>query len=144
MFASSELEFDGIRIQAHRIHHSQYMVKDEETGEEYNRHRDVENVAYLIEIGGLRLLHVGDAALPLSREYLESDRFPKAKIDIVFLEYFDWSEETKEILELMRPDHIVFMHLPPQPEKIERLTGHLSGKFPNAVLFQEPLERRSF
>ena len=44
----------------------------------------------------------------------------------------------------MRPDHIVFMHLPPQPEKIERLTGHLSGKFPNAVLFQEPLERRSF
>jgi L-ascorbate metabolism protein UlaG (beta-lactamase superfamily) len=144
MFASSEFEFDGIRIEAHRIHHSQYMDKDEETGEEINRHRDVENLAYLIEIEGVRLLHVGDAVLPLNREYLESDRFPKGKIDIVFLEFFDWSEETKEILEPMRPDQIVFMHLPPQPEEIEKYARHLKKKFPNAVLFQEPLQTRGF
>jgi len=142
MFASSEFEFDGIRIEAHRIHHSQFIDKDEETGEEINRHRDVENLAYLIEIDGLRLLHVGDAVLPLNREYLESERFPKGKIDIVFLEYFDFSEETKEILEPMRPDHIVFMHLPPQSDKIEKLSGYLWWNFPNAVLFKEPLERR--
>jgi L-ascorbate metabolism protein UlaG (beta-lactamase superfamily) len=120
------------------------MVKDETTGKEHNRHEDVENLAYLIEVDGFRMLHVGDAVLPLNREYLESDHFPEGKIDVVFLEFFDWSDETREILEPLAPDHIVFMHLPPQAEKIEQYGAHLKAKFPNAVVFREPLEARTF
>jgi L-ascorbate metabolism protein UlaG (beta-lactamase superfamily) len=143
-FESRELGFSGIGIQAHRLHHSEYMVKDPTTGEEVNRHRDVENLAYLIEVYGIRVLHVGDAVLPPNREHLESEGFPKGKIDLVFLEFFDWSEETVEILESMEPDHIVFMHLPPQPEQIEQYASHLAQKFPNAVVFREPLESSLF
>ncbi len=143
-FGSRELGFSGIGIEAHRLHHSEYIVKDPRTGEEVDRHRDVENLAYLIAIGGFRALHVGDAVLPPNREHLESEGFPKGKIDLVFLEFFDWSDETIEILDTMKPDHIVFMHLPPQPEQIEKHAGHLSQKFPNAVIFREPLESRTF
>jgi L-ascorbate metabolism protein UlaG (beta-lactamase superfamily) len=143
-FESRDLGFNGIGIEVHRLHHSPYMVKDPETGEEYNRHRDVDNLAYIINMGGFRILHVGDATLPPNREHLESEAFPKGKIDLVFLEFFDWSEETVEILKSMKPDHVIFMHLPPEPEKIEQYAGHLSQIFPNAVIFREPLERRTF
>jgi L-ascorbate metabolism protein UlaG (beta-lactamase superfamily) len=145
LFDSTELVVEGIRIQAHRIRHSEYMVTDEKTGKQYNRHENVENLAYVIEIGNVRLLHVGDAILPLNREYLESERFPQEKMDIVFLEFFDWSDETTGILERrLKPEHVVFMHLPPQEEKIESLTRHLTESFPNAVIFRKPLEARSF
>lgn len=143
-FESRAMGFGGIGIEAHRLHHSEFMVKDPGTGEEVNRHRDVENLAYIIEFYGIRMLHVGDAVLPLNREHLESEDFPKGKIDLVFLEFFDWAEETVEILKPMAPDHVIFMHLPPQPEKIEQYAGHLSGMFPNAVIFREPLESRTF
>jgi hypothetical protein len=84
------------------------------------------------------------AVLPLNRDYFEAEHFPKEKIDIVFLEFFDWSDETREILNRMTPDHIVFMHLPPGKEKIEQLTRHLEDRFPRAVIFQEPMQARSF
>lgn len=145
LFESVELAVEGIRVRAHRLRHSEYLVTDEKTGQQYNRHEHVENLAYVIEMGDARLLHVGDAVLPLNREYLESERFPEEKMNIVFLEFFDWSSETRSILERrFEPDHVVFMHLPPQEEVIESLAGRLTERFPEAVIFRKPLESRSF
>jgi L-ascorbate metabolism protein UlaG (beta-lactamase superfamily) len=144
LFQSTSLDLEGIQLQVHRIHHSEYMVTDEKTGKKYNRHEKVENLAYVIEIDGMTLLHVGDAVLPINREYLEAEHLPE-NMDFVFLEYFDWSDETREILQQrMKPDHVVFMHLPREPEKIERLDHHLSDKFPGAVIFREQLQVRTF
>ena len=145
LFESTELTLKGIRLQIHRIRHSEYLETDEKTGKQYNRHQDIENLAYLVEYADVALLHVGDAVLPLNREYFEAEPFSKKKLEFVFLEYFDWSDETKEILQLsMKPDHIIFMHLPPVPEKIEQLTRHLLEKFPNTVVFQEQMQLRTF
>jgi len=145
MFESAELDLSGIRVQIHRIHHSKFMETNEQTGEQVNRHQDIENLAFLVDVAGVALLHVGDAVLPHNRDYFEKESFSKKKLDFAFLEFFDWSDETKEILQLsMKPKHIVFMHLPPELEKIEKYTRHLSGKFSNAVVFQEPMQRRSF
>lgn len=91
------------------------------------------------------MLHVGDATLNQNLELFEEGVFQKTKIDIVFLEYFDWSDETKAVLDRwMTPDHLVFMHLPPDPEEIHTITARLLQKFPNAVVFAEPMEERVF
>jgi len=141
---STELTVHGIRIEAHRLRHSAYMVKDEKTGESYNRHEGIENIVYLIEIGGAKFFHVGDAVLSQDAEYFTEENLTKQNVTIAFLEFFDWSEETKEILQdWMSPDHVVFMHLPPQKEQIEKLTRRLTEIYPNAFLFREPLETRS-
>jgi L-ascorbate metabolism protein UlaG (beta-lactamase superfamily) len=145
LFESTELTLSGIRLQTHRIRHSEFMETDEKTGKQVNRHQDIENFSYLVEYADVALLHVGDAILPLNREYFEAEPFSKKKLDLVFLEFFDWSDETKEILQLsMKPDHIVFMHLPPVIEKIEQYTRHLSEKFSNAVIFKEQMQHQSF
>jgi len=144
LFESAELEVEGIHVRTIRLRHSAYMEIDEETGEQVNRHARVENLAYLVEFEGLTMLHVGDAVLSQNLEFFEEGGFQKKKIDIVFLEFFDWSDETKSILDQwMTPDHVVFMHLPPEPEKIRQIEAHLLEKFPNAVVFAEPIEEKA-
>jgi L-ascorbate metabolism protein UlaG (beta-lactamase superfamily) len=144
LFESAELEVDGIHVRTIRLRHSAYMETDEETGEQVNRHARVENLIYLVEFEGLTMLHVGDAILSQNLEVFEQGRFQKKKIDIVFLEFFDWSEETKSVLDQwMTPDHVVFMHLPQNPEKIRQIEAHLFEKFPNAVVFAEPMDDKA-
>jgi L-ascorbate metabolism protein UlaG (beta-lactamase superfamily) len=145
LFGSAKLDVDGIQVRAFRLRHSEYLETDEATGRQFNRHEGVENLIYLIEVAGVSLLHVGDATLSQNLDFFDAGHFPKQEIDIVFLEFFDWSEETRGVLERwMTPDHVVFMHLPPEPQKIEQLTAHLSGLFPNAVVFDEPLQVKTF
>jgi L-ascorbate metabolism protein UlaG (beta-lactamase superfamily) len=145
LFASAKIEVSGISIRAIHFRHSPYMVTDPETGQEYNRHEGIENLIYLIEMNGVRLLHVGDATLTHNLEFFTGEPFPGGPIDIVFLEFFDWSEETKAILDRwIQPDHVVFMHLPREKEKIAAIEQNLLATFPNAVVFAEPLEERIF
>ncbi len=144
LFESADLEIDGIRVRAIRLRHSAYMETDKETGEQFNRHEGVENLVYLIEIDGFTMLHVGDAVLSQNLELFSDGRFENEKIDIVFLEFFDWSDETKAVLDRwMTPDDIVFMHLPPDPEKILKIEARLLQQFPNAVVFAEPMEEKA-
>lgn len=144
LFESEDLDAGGIQVRAIRLRHSAFMETDEETGEQVDRHARVENLIFLVEFKGLTMLHVGDAVLSQNPELFEEEGFEKKKIDIVFLEFFDWSDETKSILDQwMTPDHVVFMHLPPDPEKIRQIEAHLREKFPNAVIFAEPMEKKA-
>jgi L-ascorbate metabolism protein UlaG (beta-lactamase superfamily) len=142
---STEMDFGNIRIEAHRLRHSPYMIQDPRTGERYNRHEGVENIAYWIEVGGFTLFHIGDAVLSGNLDYLATDRFPSRRLDIAFVEFFDLSEETGELLTGRLPtDRIIFMHLPREQERIELLTTKLQAEFSNGVIFQQPGESREF
>ncbi len=145
LFESVDFEVAGILIRAFRLRHCEYLETDSATGRQFDRHEGVENIVYLIEVDGLKLLHVGDAVLSQNLDFFEAGHFPKQHVDIAFIEYFDWSDETRAALDRwMTPDHLIFMHLPPQPEKIESLAGHLAGLFPNAVVFDKPLQTKGF
>ena len=145
LYRSVEMTIRGIRVEAHRLRHSAYMVKDPETGKSYNRHEGIENIVYLIEIDGVKFFHVGDAILSQDADYFTDESFPRQDVTVAFLEFFDWSDETKEILHSrMSPDHVVFMHLPPQAEEIEKLARRLTEIYPNAFVFRKPLEAHSF
>ncbi len=50
----------GMNIKIYRLEHSHYMEKDSLTGQEINRHRNAENLGYLIDAGGTRVFHCGD------------------------------------------------------------------------------------
>ncbi len=145
LFESTALDVAGIGGRAYRLKHSEYVTEDPETGEKIDRHRDVENLIYLIEIGGKRLLHVGDAVLSQNPELFNDGVFEKVDLDIAFLEYFDWSEETKAILDRwISADFVVFMHLPTQVDEIETISQRLELTYPNRVIFDTPLQIREF
>lgn len=145
LFDSTELDVAGIGVRAYRLRHSEYEIEDPKTGKMVDRHRKVENLIYSIEIGGKKILHVGDAVLSQNPEMFKDEIFEKVDFDIVFLEYFDWSEETRAILDRwMNADHTVFMHLPAEADEVESISQRLDLTFPNPVVFDLPLQSREF
>jgi L-ascorbate metabolism protein UlaG (beta-lactamase superfamily) len=145
LFESAELHTAGIRVRALRLRHCAYLEIDEETGAQIDRHAGVENLVYLIDVDGVQLVHVGDAVLSQNLEFFEDGHLDPEPVNIAFLEFFDWSEETKAVLDRWwKPEHVIFMHLPPEREKIEALRERLSGIFLNAVVFDTPLESMTF
>lgn len=145
LFDSTALDVAGIGVRAYRLRHSEYEIEDPKTGEMVDRHRKVENLIYLIEVGGKRVLHVGDAVLSQNPELFKGGIFEKVDFDIVFLEYFDWSEETRAILDRwMNADQTVFMHLPAEADEIESISQRLDLTVPNPVVFDMPLQSREF
>lgn len=145
LFDSTALDLAGIGVRAYRLKHSEYVIEDPKTGEKIDRHKNVENLIYLIEVVGKRFLHVGDAVLSQNPELFNDGLFEKVDLDIVFLEYFDWSEETKAILDRwMNADRAVFMHLPTEAGEIESISQRLELTFPKRVVFDTPLQIREF
>lgn len=143
LFGSKRLTIRGIDLQAHRIRHGAYMEPDPETGGKRNRHEAVENLAYLVRMPGVGFIHFGDAFLRESAEYFDGKRFPKQEIDLVFME--GWSEESLAIVKKwMSPGKVIFMHMPAERERAERIAGHVQSLLPNAVVFREPMESRRF
>jgi L-ascorbate metabolism protein UlaG (beta-lactamase superfamily) len=143
LFGARKLTVRGIEIHAHRIRHGAYPVTDPQTGKKRNKHEAVENLAYLVETGGVKFIHFGDAFLRENQEYFDGERFAKQEIDLVFME--GWSEESLAIVrEWMSPGKVVFMHMPADTERTERIAGHVGSKLPNAVVFRTPLEKQGF
>ena len=135
----------GIEVKAYRLNHSVYMETDPVTGEERNRHEGVQNLVYVVQLAGRRILHTGDAVLSQSLEMFDSGLFHKVDLDLAFVEFFDWSEETARVFkDWMSPDHIVFMHLPREQNQVDAIEARLEARFPQAVLFREPMEVRGF
>ena len=142
LFESSSLTIDGIRVLAHRVRHGFYPIEDQATGEVRDKHADVEQLVYVLELDGARVLHLGDAFLRENREYFEGPRI-FGGMDLVFLEGLD--PESLGILERqLAPQEIVVMHLPADPEQIDRIADRLEEVVPGAVVFREPMESRRF
>jgi L-ascorbate metabolism protein UlaG (beta-lactamase superfamily) len=74
---------------------------------------DISNFAFVIRSHGYTFVHVGDARLSYNEEYLRTIDWDSYAVDLLFIEYFDHSSETREIIEkLIKPVHVVLMHIP--------------------------------
>ncbi len=117
----------------------------------HGRKRPVENLGFLIVLGGRKLLHMGDTEatykdlLPL--------RLDEAEIDVAFVPFWllldpGWR---KAVREGIKPRRVVAMHLP-EPRARDRYIESLGGwdkvaeiieaEFPGAVIFRDLMESR--
>jgi L-ascorbate metabolism protein UlaG (beta-lactamase superfamily) len=128
-----------IAIRALRLRHGPYMVKDE-NGKEYDQHAGVENVGYVVDLSGRRVLHLGDALLYQNQEIVEAVETP---MDVAFLEGFDITAATLEVMSTdVKPEHVVYMHLPTQNR--QKMIDAIKMRNPAGVIPAEPLEELSF
>ncbi len=93
-------EVDGVKIWAISLLHE---------GDEY---KYVENFAYLIEVGGKKILHVGDAK-PISDNYINLNLIEK-NIDLLIVPfpYVGLSSARQVIEKYINPQKIAAVHLP--------------------------------
>jgi L-ascorbate metabolism protein UlaG (beta-lactamase superfamily) len=105
-------------------------------------HHGLEHLGFIVELGGRRILHVGDTQGTVAD--FESLRLDTARIDVALLPSWMLTDRARrEIVEqLVRPKHVVAIHI--DEGAGERLARALERVAPGAVVFQGALERREF
>lgn len=135
------LELPGITVEALNLTHG--------------RRRDppVENLGFLIELGGLVFLHAGDSVA--TAEDFHRNRLTAEGIDVALLPFWYLSEAdgAKAVKDEIAPRRVVAMHLPETgapasyfgaPGSHEALIAAVQKHVPGAVVLREPLAREVF
>jgi len=136
---ASRESVDGINVEAFNLHHG--------------RNRPVENLGFLVEVGGRRILHMGDTESTTSD--LEPLSLSKQEIDLAFVPFWylvegSWRET---ILLAVAPRRIVVMHLPAPDagdsyiESLggwDKVTENIKKTYPNATVFRQQMESAQF
>ena len=127
---ASELNHEGIKVKFLGLKHGG------------DRWKDIQNLGHVIEIGGKRLLHIGDADGAV--ENFSAFNLAHEKIDIAFIPYwFLGSEEGRKLVrEQFNPKQIIAVHIP--PAEAEAVIAQLKKDLPEAMTFTQILEERSF
>jgi len=102
----------------------------------------IQNLGHLIEIGGRKLLHIGDA--DMTAENFSVFNLSKENIDIAFIPYwFLLSEEGRRLVkEQFNPKQIIAVHI--SPNEAEQVSNQLKKDDPGTIAFTKVLEERVF
>lgn len=131
---------NNIDVKIYRFNHSKYMEKDPNTGKQINRHRNVENIGFLITVNGIKIFHNGDATFIDDAEY-NNYKLNNENIDLAFLTGGFAVERGQEIFNKhINSDKVVFMHLNPSHIAQYKEAFNNSKKF---IVFENPLESRN-
>jgi L-ascorbate metabolism protein UlaG (beta-lactamase superfamily) len=135
----SSLIVSGISVRVMRLEHSHYMEQDLATGEMKNRHQDIENLGFLLNIEGVKFFHCGDTN-PLNKEEYSTYALQNDSIDVAFLErmFVARGKEGMAIInEYIQADHIVFMHI--NPANVEAFAAHFR-EVDNVSIFEQKMD----
>ena len=104
------------------------------------RHRHVEHLGYLVDLGGRRVLHVGDT--DTSEETFASFRLDTARIDVALLpSWMVLDEEGRRVIQRwIRPRQVVAFHVG-EGEGAEA-TRDVTAVLPSAITFSRSLDAR--
>ena len=143
--ARAELPEEGKRVRAERPGLVLKVLNLPHGGEQ-----EVENLGFILETGGVSILHVGDTSLALKDS--QFSRIGQESIDLTFLPYWYLTEGNRESLEvIVHGRRIVAMHLPPpsDPEGLlkaeggfDKLAQDIERIYPNVVVFPKEMETR--
>ena len=98
----------------------------------------VQNLGHLISVGGVNILHVGDA--DINEGNFEPYGLSSKDIDVALLPHWYLSDDGgKRLVERhLRGKHIVAVHI--SPNAVPAIRKAVTSQFPEAILFTEMLE----
>jgi L-ascorbate metabolism protein UlaG (beta-lactamase superfamily) len=104
------------------------------------RSRGIEHLGYIVELGGRRVLHVGDTEF--SEAAFARFRLDTARIDVALLPYGAvTSREGRRVIERwIRPRQVVALHV--GEGETERVARAVRAAMPGAITFTRSLETR--
>jgi L-ascorbate metabolism protein UlaG (beta-lactamase superfamily) len=104
------------------------------------RHRKVEHLGFIVELGGRRVLHVGDA--DFTEKAFAPLRLDTLRLDVALLPFWAvTSREGRRVIERwIRPRQVVAIHV--GEGNAARTTSEVQAALPGAVTFGRSLESR--
>jgi L-ascorbate metabolism protein UlaG (beta-lactamase superfamily) len=123
------IELEGVRVTVFPLTH----------GTKYAR---IKNFAHLVEIGGMKVLHVGDAAFEPAD--FEKSGLADVKLDIALIPiaYFQPGPGSEIIERFMNAPVKIAMHIP--PGELEEIKGLVAPDHPQLIFLDEPLQQLRF
>lgn len=130
---STKFEEDGLKVKFLSLLHANSKLA---------AFKNIQNFGHIIEIGGKKLLHVGDA--DMFADNFTAFELEKESIDIAFVPYwFLLSEEGRDILRVqIRAKTIVAIHVPPSGQSTT--IRNILGAMPSAIVFSQPGEMLNY
>ncbi|HEX6048788.1 MAG TPA: MBL fold metallo-hydrolase [Gemmatimonadaceae bacterium] len=106
------------------------------------RHRRVEHLGYIVELGGRRVLHVGDT--DIGEDAFRPFRLDTARIDVALVpQWMVTSDDGREVIRRwIRPKQVVAFHV--DEGGGERANQAVRAALPGAVAFTRSLETRTW
>ena len=142
---SETLKLGGIDVTALRLRHAPRDGSRSNHRPEDDLNANIQNLGFVVGLGGRKIFHVGDSGLDLPREY-EPYRPHFANIEVGFFPSLFWSPlatRAQIVNEWIKPRHMVLMHLSAAADP-GTITPDKRAAFPNVVIFKKPLESRKF
>jgi len=120
----------GIGVHIRRISHGS------------GRFAEIQNLAQTVTLGGWKILHIGDA--DAGEAELKRLNFKKEKIDVAFIPFWYLTDDKGAALvkRYVQSRIVVAMHIP--PGELEQRTAEIRARFPDAVIFSQPFETKTF
>lgn len=144
-FASIQRQVNPVRAvpgTPSRLEQEEVAIEFLVLGHAGNQKEEIVNYGHLIEMGGLRILHVGDAD-PSAANFAAYHLAEKA-IDIAIVPY--WFLGSPEALRTLReeihPRKVIACHVP--PSELEKVRERVERDLPGVILFQKAFESRTF
>lgn len=106
------------------------------------RWRWIQNVAHVVEVAGIRLLHVGDPAF--GQADLEALNIHAENIDVAILPswFLTEAEGRAVIRDLIRPKALIAVHV--TPRDAESVRARVASFYPDAIVFTTPMQTFTF
>ena len=124
------IEAGGVKVELLKLSHG--------TG----RFAKITNLGHIIELNGVRILHIGDAEL--NAKTVEPLKKHARGVDVACIPYWLLLSERgrKFFLETLAPRHIVAIHVPPR--EADDVTGQIHSHIPQATIFTKPMTTARF
>lgn len=126
-------EVNGVKVRAFFIFHA---------GSTDMRTRQIENMGYLVEVGGKKILHLGDSDM-LPDRFRQLD-LKSMGVDIALVPYWYMADETgvQIINETIKPKQLLGIHFPRAGSPLA--LKEIAKNFPDAYVFSKVLEEHTF
>ena len=107
--------------------------------------RAVQNLGYVVHLGGWKLLHVGDA--DATEENHRNFHLEREGIDVAFLPfwYLLTADGQRVVRTYIRPKHIIAVHIPnASASELQKAFMDIKVAFPDSTIFSTLMQKKQF
>lgn len=106
------------------------------------KYAPIKNLGHLVDLGGMRVLHIGDAAME-ERDF-KAAAVADMKVDIALIPfwYFQPGPGSGMIRRYLTAKHMLATHIP--PAEMAEVKEYLRVEYPNVVVLENPMDEIRF
>lgn len=141
---SQSIDLKGMSIKVWRLAHSSYYIESEETKQKYNKHENMQNLGFTIEIDHKKIFHGGDWAYDGVR--WNTNPLEDEKVDLAFLSggtYLRLNDPDNRIIDESKMPKNIVLSIPPSVH-LEELTEEEQKAISATTVFRSQMEIKYF